>query len=133
MNLTWRLKVGSFLFLPLVVWYLSFGAYASAHWAPQIPQHNLHHALNLVWCGKSTRVCRGSIQAWTITGCETGYTYSVWASNGQYLGIFQMGNIERRRYGHGNNVWAQSRAAHRYWLQSGWSPWECAWRMGIFG
>ena len=66
-------------------------------------------------------------QAMRVVHCETGGTYSVWASNGQYLGLFQMGSWERRTYGHGSNPWAQARAAHRYFVASGrdWSPWEC--------
>jgi hypothetical protein len=63
----------------------------------------------------------------SVVACETGRTYSAWASNGQYLGIFQMGSHERYTYGHGNNVWAQAKAAYRYFVASGrdWSPWEC--------
>lgn len=49
------------------------------------------------------------------------------AVNGQYLGCFQMGASERRIYGHGSGVWAQARAAYKYWKRSGrdWSPWSC--------
>ena len=49
------------------------------------------------------------------------------ASNGQYKGVFQMGSSERARYGHGPTVEAQSRAAKRYFIDSGsdWSPWSC--------
>lgn len=66
-------------------------------------------------------------QALAVVRCETGGTYSVWASNGQYQGLFQMGFAERARYGHGNNAWAQARAAYRYFVASGrdWSPWAC--------
>jgi hypothetical protein len=66
-------------------------------------------------------------QAMRVSSCETGGTYSVWATNGQYLGIFQMGSHERATYGHGNNVWAQAKAAYAYFVASGrdWSPWSC--------
>lgn len=66
-------------------------------------------------------------QALRVARCESGM--SVWARNGQYLGLFQMGSSERRIYGHGNNAWAQSRAAYRYFVASGrdWSPWSCRW------
>ena len=66
-------------------------------------------------------------QAVRVAGCETGYTYSVWARNGQYLGLFQMGSYARGRYGHSNNAWGQARAAYRYFVDSGrdWSPWSC--------
>lgn len=47
------------------------------------------------------------------------------AENGQYLGTFQMGSRERARYGHGPDLVSQTRAASRYWSESGWSPWDC--------
>ena len=62
-------------------------------------------------------------QAMQIVRCETGGTYWPWVSNGQYLGIFQMGSHERARYGHGNNVWAQAKAAYAYFKDAGWHPW----------
>jgi hypothetical protein len=58
-----------------------------------------------------------------IVNCETGGSYSPWASNGQYLGMFQMGSYARSRYGHGNNVWAQAKAAYAYFKDAGWAPW----------
>jgi hypothetical protein len=68
-------------------------------------------------------------EALRVADCETGGTFSVWAGYGkhQYLGLFQMGSWERRTFGHGNDAWEQSRAAHRYFVASGrdWSPWEC--------
>lgn len=66
-------------------------------------------------------------QAVRVASCETGGTFDVWAKNGQYLGLFQMGSSERARYGHGWNPWVQARAARRYFLASGrdWSPWSC--------
>ncbi len=66
-------------------------------------------------------------QAMRVVGCETGGTYSVWARNGQYLGLFQMGSRERARYGHGSTARLQARAAFRYFVASGrdWSPWAC--------
>ena len=64
-------------------------------------------------------------QAVRVARCESGL--SVWARNGQYLGLFQMGSYARARYGHGNDAWSQSRAAYRYFIDSGrdWSPWTC--------
>lgn len=66
-------------------------------------------------------------QALRVSYCETGGTYSVYASNGQYLGLFQMGDYARGRYGHGFNAWAQAVSAYRYFADSGfdWSPWAC--------
>jgi hypothetical protein len=64
-------------------------------------------------------------QAVRVASCESGL--SVWARNGQYLGLFQMGSRERATYGHGWDAWSQSRAAYRYFVASGrdWSPWSC--------
>lgn len=66
-------------------------------------------------------------QAMAVVRCETGGTYSVYAQNGQYLGIFQMGSTERATYGHGWTPLAQAQAAYRYFVASGrdWSPWAC--------
>jgi hypothetical protein len=66
-------------------------------------------------------------QAIRVARCETGGTFDLWARNGQYLGLFQMGSYARRRYGHGWGYWAQAKAARRYFLASGrdWSPWSC--------
>jgi hypothetical protein len=64
-------------------------------------------------------------QAMAVARCESGL--SLWAQNGQYLGLFQMGSHERVTYGHGSTALAQARAAHRYFVASGrtWSPWSC--------
>jgi hypothetical protein len=61
--------------------------------------------------------------AMQIVRCETGGTYYPWASNGQYLGIFQMGSVERATYGYGSNVWAQAKAAYAYYSHAGFGPW----------
>ena len=66
-------------------------------------------------------------QALRVSWCES--RFWVWANNGQYLGLFQMGSWERRTFGHSsNNAWVQARAAHRYFVESGrdWSPWACS-------
>lgn len=63
-------------------------------------------------------------QALSVSYCES--RFWVWASNGQYKGLFQMGESERETYGHSyNNAWVQARAALRYFVDSGrdWSPW----------
>ena len=64
-------------------------------------------------------------QALRVARCESGL--SVWARNGIYLGLFQMGYRERLTYGHGNDAWTQARAAYRYFVASGrtWGPWSC--------
>ena len=64
-------------------------------------------------------------QALNVARCESGL--SVYAQNGQYLGLFQMGTSERTLFGHGPSALAQARAAYRYFVRSGrdWSPWSC--------
>ncbi len=68
-------------------------------------------------------------QAVAVARCESGPSINVWAHNGQYLGAFEMGSYARSKYGHGNNIWAQARAAYAYFIDSGrdWSPWSCGW------
>jgi hypothetical protein len=62
-----------------------------------------------------------------VARCETGGTYSLYAQNGQYLGIFQMGDYARGRYGHGYTYLIQAVDAYEYFVASGknWSPWTC--------
>jgi len=63
--------------------------------------------------------------ALAVAHCES--RLRVAAQNGQYLGLFQMGSSERRRYGHGASAYEQAKAAHAYFVASGrdWSPWTC--------
>jgi len=90
-------------------------------WArPPIPAQ-VFKAVRAYWVTRADRV-----KAFDVIACETGGTYSTQASNGQYLGMFQMGSSERERFGHSSTAMGQARAAHRYWLISGWSPWSCA-------
>src|SRR5256885_598046 len=86
--------------------------------------HNVINAIYYEFCGHKYRYCWLGSQAKSVAGCES--RYSIWASNGQYLGIFQLGSHERATYGHGNNPWAQARGAHNYYVAAnGWGPWEC--------
>lgn len=87
--------------------------------ASLVPRHV--HAAAVKWFGKSWR------DAEEVARCETGGTYSVYARNGQYRGVWQMGSWERRTYGDGITADAQARAASAYWRASGrdWSPWVC--------
>ena len=64
-------------------------------------------------------------QALEVADCESGFY--LYASNGQYQGMFQMGSSERATYGHGYSYLAQARAAWNYFDASGrdWSPWQC--------
>jgi hypothetical protein len=64
-------------------------------------------------------------QAVRVAECESGLT--IGARNGQYLGLFQMGDFARSTYRHSWHAWGQARAAYRYFVASGrdWSPWSC--------
>jgi hypothetical protein len=66
-------------------------------------------------------------QAVDVAWCES--RLQTTARNGQYLGLFQMGYSERRRFGHGPTAHQQAVAAHKYFVLSGrdWSPWGCRW------
>ena len=114
--------------LSIIIFSIFFTQTTSAHYKPNT-LHIKKHAINLYWCGKTEKYCEAGRQAWEIAGCETGNTYNIWAKNGQYLGIFQMGSFARSLYGHGWNVWDQAKAAHKYYVASGrdWSPWTCRW------
>lgn len=86
------------------------------------PGHGNSHSVKRAICSTFGRYCS---QALRVARCESGY--NVYARNGQYLGLFQMGSNERRIFGHGSTPLAQARAAYRYFVASGkdWSPWSC--------
>ena len=65
-------------------------------------------------------------EALAVAACESGHSRTPRAHNGQYLGMFQMGSYARSRYGHGDTPLEQARAAHAYWQDAGWSPWQCS-------
>ncbi len=113
----------------LLIVALVFAPSATAHFKPG--RHNAEHAINKAWCGSNNRICVHGEEAKVVARCEAS-DYYWWflnrptsARNGQFLGMFQMGSSERARYGHGSDPWSQARAAHRYWLVSGWGPWQC--------
>ena len=64
-------------------------------------------------------------QALRVAWCESRFSTS--ASNGQYLGLFQMGDYARSKYGHGPDPWTQAQAAFRYFADCHyrWTPWSC--------
>lgn len=67
-------------------------------------------------------------EALRVAFCES--RFNVWARNGQYVNVFQMGLRERHRYGWhvaGSSPWVAARAAYRYFISTGkdWSPWQC--------
>ncbi len=85
---------------------------------PPVPP-DVFRAVRAEWKPKSERV-----NALDVVWCES--RYSTTATNGQYVGLFQMGTWARARYGHGWTASAQSHAAHRYYVECGWSGWTCA-------
>lgn len=76
----------------------------------------VYRAIRKYWQGEWTRAAG-------VSYGESGW-YTT-ARNGQYHGIFQMGSSERAKYGDGETPELQARAAHRYYLDSGWGPWDC--------
>jgi hypothetical protein len=103
---------------------LALPATAGSHWQPGV--HNRQHAIHWAFCGqKNTRPCGTGYQAIRVAKCESGWSLTPRAHNGQYLGMFQMGSFARGRYGHSSNPWGQARAAARYYRDAGWSPWAC--------
>lgn len=74
-------------------------------------------------------------EAWSVAHCESrlrrptdadNLRRALAAQNGQYLGVWQMGNYARSRYGHGSTIREQALAAAAYRFEAGsWSPWAC--------
>ncbi|HXI66973.1 MAG TPA: hypothetical protein VNH41_03470, partial [Steroidobacteraceae bacterium] len=62
-------------------------------------------------------------EAISVATCES--TLNVYARNGDYEGLFQFGSFARAHYGFAWNALTQARAAYRYFLDAGWSPWQC--------
>jgi hypothetical protein len=65
-------------------------------------------------------------------GDQTGRVFNRWATNGQYLGLFQLGAWARSRFLHGPwfGSWANAKAALRLYRWNGhrWGgQWSCAW------
>lgn len=72
-------------------------------------------------------VCRVFVgqckQAVNVAWCES--RLNPRARNGSYVGVFQLGEHERKAYGHGRSVWAQSIGALLLHAARGWQPWSC--------
>lgn len=72
--------------------------------------------------------------AWRIAKCEstahdmTPYpNHGIYAQNGQYVGLLQMGIDERRAsgwYDRGSAPIVQARSTYRLYLERGWGPWR---------
>lgn len=99
-------------------WHTRLLAQYQAKLAPRTRSYSVAGAI----CSAFGPYC---LQALAVARCES--TLSVYAQNGQYLGLFQMGDYARSRYGHGMDALTQARAAYAYFRDSGsdWSPWQC--------
>jgi hypothetical protein len=111
-----------------------FAAYPAKIFAGM--KHNKHVARRAIahyFCERERpyHLCSIGRQALNVADCETGGTFNPYASNGQYLGIFQMGSHERYLFGFGWNAWDQTRGAKKYFNYEvrngywGWNPWSC--------
>ena len=94
-----------------------------AHFKPGTT-HNRVHAINVAFC-HSLRPCELGNEAISVARCESGPNLWPYANNGQYLGMFQFGVYARSVFGFSWSPWEQARAAFRYFVRAGWSPWEC--------
>jgi|SRR5215471_19360123 len=84
----------------------------------------IQQAITWGFCGHHFRKCEDGETAKRIAWCES--RYDLHAQNGQYLGLFQMGDHERSTYGHGWSAWLQAKAANAYQNVSGWTPWNAS-------
>jgi hypothetical protein len=117
-----RVRLG--LLVSLCAALLAVPPTAASHWQPGL--HNRVHAVHWAFCGKQTKTtCALGWQAVRVAKCESGWSMTPRAQNGQYLGMMQMGSYARSRYGHSSNPWGQMAAAYRYYRDAGWSPWAC--------
>ena len=118
----------------VVLVFLVLALQGEAHFKPG--SHNAVHAIQQAWCGRANWSCWRGREAIRVARCESAHYWDQGvphqAQNGQYRGMMQMGSSERARFGHGPDPWRQARAAHRYWLLSGWRPWVCAHLLGIY-
>ena len=78
------------------------------------------HSIRGVICSVFGSHCSEAIH---VAQCES--HLNVYARNGQYLGLFQFGSFARAHYGFAWDALTQTRAAYRYFLDAGWSPWTC--------
>jgi hypothetical protein len=64
-------------------------------------------------------------EALAVARCESRFRTD--AQNGQYLGLFQMGDWARTTYGHGPSAVTQAKAAYRLFVATGrtWQQWSC--------
>jgi hypothetical protein len=91
--------------------------------AQESRQNRVKDAIRLVWKHDAAK-------AISVAYCES--RFSIWARNGQYVGIFQQGDWSRSTYyrphedGYFWGWWAQIRSAHRQFEHEGWTPWSCA-------
>jgi hypothetical protein len=69
-------------------------------------------------------------QALRVASCETGGTFNIYATNGQYWGLFQVSSHWRQVIpGFAWNARAQARHAFKVFKVTGysWRHWTCGW------
>jgi hypothetical protein len=89
-------------------------------------------AILWAFCGHKYKWCNLGKEAIAVSRCETGGTFSIYSENGQYRGLFQMGEEERGTWGFGNNAWDQATAAYKMYRWTSrhekgarWHRWSC--------
>ena len=86
------------------------------------PPNEVEHAIEVHFSPYGWDVVE---QAKRVARCESGWNPS--ATNGQYLGLFQMGSYHYWRF-EGNrwdDPYVNARAAGGLYREQGWRPWSC--------
>lgn len=83
-------------------------------------RQRVHHQVHRHWT-----TTHHAHDAMAVLLCESGGNPR--AENGQYLGLFQMGEYERNSTNWGWAIRKQARAAKLYWVRTGrdWDAWAC--------
>ncbi len=88
--------------------------------------HPLPHTIRGIICYVWGDQCSNAL---AVVQCES--NFDIHNQTGQYWGLFQMGEWARANYGFEWDAWQQTRGAHELYKDMGWSPWECAYIVGI--
>jgi len=65
-------------------------------------------------------------EAISVATCESHLNpRAIGGAGNAYYGLFQFGPFARAHYGFAWDALTQARAAYRYFLDAGWSPWQC--------
>lgn len=88
--------------------------------------HPLPHTIPGIICYVWGDQCSNAL---AVVRCES--NFDIYNQTGQYWGLFQMGEWARANYGFEWDAWQQTRGAFALYQDMGWSPWECAYIVGI--